>query len=111
MTTRREAVLNAIPCQQVIRKDGLEKQVTQILELIANEFPQENIMEKSQDNGSHWKWYIEIPFEVPKVLQHAVKDALADKWFDQIHFNDYGSFDNDTTRMSITVLKEDNADD
>lgn len=108
MTTRLEAVLNAIPCQQDIRKDGLAKQVIQILELIADEFPTEDIMQKSQDNGCHWKWYVEIPFEVPKVLQHAVKDALADKWFDQIHFNDYGSFEDGTTRMSLTVRKEDN---
>lgn len=102
-----EQLLSKIPDKSEIVKTGLEWQVRQILELVAAEFPAGDIMSKAQDNGNAWKWYVEIPFDVPEILEHAVKDALADKWFDYIHFNGYGTQTPNYLRMSITVYKGD----
>lgn len=100
-----ELYLSKIPGKEELVKAGMERQVAKILEIMVNEFPEDNLMLHAQDNGCHWKWYVEIPFQVPEVLEHAVKDALSEKWFDQIHFNPYNSFKDGFTRMSLTVRK------
>uniref|UniRef100_A0AB39CC81 Uncharacterized protein n=1 Tax=Pseudomonas phage RVTF4 TaxID=3236931 RepID=A0AB39CC81_9VIRU len=83
-------------------KAGLAHQVQQILELFRDEFPANDIMAKAVDRGTYWQWFAEVPFEVPPILEHALKDALADKWFDRITVNPYHE---GYTRVSITVMK------
>lgn len=114
MSTGIQSLLEQIPSRTEIIQLGCENEVATILELLAKEFEavhdttDDSIsMDKAQNNGNSWKWYVEIPFEVSKVVQHAVRDALAEKFFDAVYFNEYGSFVAGETRMSITVLKED----
>jgi len=103
-----EMLLSRIPGKDEILRLGTEKQVTAILELLAAEFPAEALMSKAQDEGVAWKWYIEVPFQVPEFLEHAVKDALSEKWFDKIYVNPHKD---GYTRMSFTTYKEGKKDD
>lgn len=104
---RQEQLLSRIPDKSELVKKGLAWQVCEVLELVAEQFPADDIMANAQDNGTAWKWYVEIPFDVPEILEHAIKDALSDKWFDNIHFNGYGTQTHGFLRMSITVYKGD----
>lgn len=105
MSNPLESILSQIPDKDELIKKGLASQVTEILEQVAGEFPVGDIMGKAWDKGTYWQWFIELKMEVPSILQHAVRDALVEKNFDQVHFNDYGSFEPGETRMSITVRK------
>jgi hypothetical protein len=107
MSNKLEVALSRIPHKDELVKKGLEAQVTSILEQVVDEFPSDNIMAKAVDKGTHWQWFMELKMEVPEILQHAVRDALVEKSFDQVHFNPYSSFEPGETRMSITVRKGD----
>jgi hypothetical protein len=109
MSNRIEMLVSQIPDREEIIKKGTAREVEEILQLVMLEFRSNegdnDTFAKVQDNVDSWKWYIELPFAVSEYVQHAVRDALAEKFFDIVHFNDYGSFEAGKTRMSITVLK------
>lgn len=105
MSDKLELALSLIPDKNELVKKGLATQVTEILAKVVEEFPVANIMEKAWDKGDCWQWFIELKMQVPSILQHAVRDALVEKNFDQVHFNAYGHFEPNETRMSITVRK------
>ncbi|MNM41543.1 hypothetical protein D3C81_523590 [compost metagenome] len=109
MSQRIEQLLSQIPDREEIIKKGTAKEVEDILALVVMEFRDgdgnSNAFAKCQDEAVAWKWYVELPFCVSEYVQHAVRDALAEKDFSIVHFNDYGSFEPGVTRMSITVMK------
>lgn len=111
MSQRVEQLVSQLPDREEIIKKGTLKEVEEIITLVVMVFRSEDgdndPLAKVQDNIDSWKWYIELPFAVSEYVQHAVRDALAEKNFDIVHFNDYGSFEAGKTRMSITVLKSD----
>lgn len=102
-----EQQLSRIPDRTELLKVGFAKQVSEILGHIADEFPQGDVMAKAQDEGECWKWYVDIPMNIPEVIEHAVRDALSDKWFDRIHFNGYSTQVDGYTRVSLTINKSD----
>lgn len=102
-----EQQLSRIPERKELIKEGFAKQVSEILSYMADEFPQGDIMAKAQDEGVCWKWYVDIPMEIPEVIEHAVRDAMSEKWFDRIHFNGYSTQVDGHTRVSLTINKSD----
>ncbi|QBJ02861.1 hypothetical protein MZD04_gp335 [Pseudomonas phage Psa21] len=110
MCTDIAITLSQIPTRDDLFKVGIGKTVNEILEYIVKEFSgptgEPDYFAKAQNNMDYWKWYVELPFSVSEYAQHAVRDALTEKAFDLVHFNDYESFDSGFTRMSITVNKK-----
>ncbi|WDS62107.1 hypothetical protein [Pseudomonas phage D6] len=112
MSNDIEVLLSKIPDRNELIKRGTAHEVKQILELVVKEFEGEQGYEpflKAQDNQNSWKWYVELPFHVSEYVQHAVRDHLAQKEFNIVHFNDHNAFDSGFTRMSLTILKGDKA--
>jgi hypothetical protein len=102
--------LKNIPSKEDLLQIGLVKKTRLVLEHVKEEFSEEGAyapFAKAQDTPSCWKWYVELPFAVSEIEQHAVRDALAEKLFDHIHFNDHHAFETNFTRMSITINKGD----
>lgn len=99
-------LLSQIPDRNELIKIGTAKEVEDILARVIKEFRSDEGDDepfiKAQDNGDEWKWFIELPFAVTEYVQHAVRDALAEKEFSLVHFND---FRDGYTRMSITIHK------
>lgn len=99
--------VDVLPDKNTIIRMALNKQVEAFAELLQAEFTnaagETDIMAKAQISGGSLKWYVEVPHYVSVQLQHAIRDALAEKEYDSIHFNDYGAFATGETRVSVTI--------
>lgn len=99
--------VDSLPDKNTIIRMALNKQVEAFAELMQQEFTNDagetDIMAKVQLNGGSLKWYVEVPHYISVQLQHAIRDALAEKEYDTIHFNEFGAFATGFTRVSITI--------
>lgn len=98
---------SGVPTKSMLLGALAAQQVEAFMAQLAQEFRDRDgdndYVGKAHIGPTSAQWFVEVPYDIPEMVQHAIRDALADKFYDQIHFNKFGHFDSKHMRVSITI--------